>query len=107
MKWKLLVAFVLGITLSLLVDRCRFSPNGSGSIPTDARGPECLLPAPATTNPYGDSVEQSRWADFDTVFPVERKDRTPRSPAALVHPRATGYSERVLQCTCTMMAQGY
>jgi hypothetical protein len=105
MKWKLLVALVLGITLAFLVDRCRFSANGPGSIPPDPRGPESGPPAPATTTLNGGSAEQSRWAYFDTVFPVERKDRTAPSLAALVYARAVDCSKGVPQCI--MMAPGY
>ena len=101
MRRRLLLAFVLAITLSFLVDRCRFSANWTGSTPPDPIAPGSGLPASAAvTLCSGKAV-----LDCDTAFSVGRMDETPRGFAALAHPKGMLSQKGLVQCA--VMAQGY
>lgn len=68
MRRKLLVAFVLAITLSFLVDRCGLSSNWPGSTPPDAGMPVTGLPASVAVPPCSENAKLNCGA----VFPAER-----------------------------------
>jgi hypothetical protein len=68
MRRKLLVAFVLAITLSFLVDRCGLSSNWPGSTPPDPGIPGTGLPASAAYPLRSENAKPNCGA----AFPAER-----------------------------------